>query len=143
MSVSIYSLSFPTTETTSMHGNNCSLVLPILEYCSLNTFCKSSHSAFIGLSDSYHNIASPTKVKQNLCTFMLSRKSCVSIQSFVLSKWASASSSGLPANLGLKWDQFNCSLWGAPGAKGALGKNGLCGVGFFLGYYLGQHLGLD
>ena len=110
--------------------NNCSLVLPILEYCWLNTFCKLSHSAFISLSDSYHNLAYPTKVKQNLCTLTLSGKSCVSIQSFVLSKWASTSSSGLPANLGLKWDQFNCGLWGASRAKCALGKNGLCGGGF-------------
>ena len=61
---------------------------------------------------------------------MLSGKSCVSIQSFVLSKWASASSSGLPANLGLKWDQFNCGLGGAPGTREALGRNGLCGGGF-------------
>ena len=84
----------------------------------------------VGLSDSYHNLASPIKVKQNLCTFMLSRKSCVSIQSLILSKWASASSSGLPANLGLKWDQFNCALCGAPGTRGALGRNGLFGGGF-------------
>ena len=46
----------------------------------------------------------------------------MSIQSFILSKCASASPSGLPASLGLKWDQFNCGLWGIPGAIEALGK---------------------
>ena len=110
--------------------NNCSLVLPILEYCCLNMCCNSSQSVFISLSDSYHNLASPTKVKQNLCTFKWSWKSCVSTQSLVLSRCASASSSSLPAYLGLKWDQFNCGLWGTPGAIGGLGRNGLCWGGF-------------
>ena len=34
-----------------------------------------------------------------------------SIQLFVLRRCASASSSGLPANSGLKCDQFNCGAW--------------------------------
>ena len=34
----------------------------------------------------------------------------VSIQSFVLRRCASASSSGLPVNSGLKCDQFNCGI---------------------------------
>ena len=46
------------------------------------------------------------------------------------------SSSSLPLNLGLKCDQFNC---GHCDAGGALGMNGLCGVGFVLGYCL-EHL---
>ena len=40
---------------------------------------------------------------------------------FILSKCVSASSSGLPAYLGLKWNQFNCGLCGTPGAIGAFG----------------------
>ena len=40
---------------------------------------------------------------------IFSRKWCAFIQSLVLSKWASASSSGFPENSGLKCDQFNCT----------------------------------
>ena len=36
---------------------------------------------------------------------------CVSIQSFVLRRCASASSSGLLVNSGLKCYQFNCGIW--------------------------------
>ena len=61
---------------------------------------------------------SPTKVKQSLRTLTWTGNSCVSIQSFVLSKCASASLSGLPAYLGLKWDQFNCGLYGTSRTKG-------------------------
>ena len=49
----------------------------------------------------------------------------------------------LPAYFGLKWDQFNCGLWGAPGAIEALGKKGLCGVDFVLVYHLGLYFGPD
>ena len=35
--------------------------------------------------------------------------------------------SGLPVYSGLKWDQFNCGLWGASGAKGAFSIKGLRG----------------
>ena len=110
--------------------NNCSLVLPILESYCLNICCKPSQSVFISLSNSYHNLASPTKVKQNICTFTWSWKLCVSIESFVLNKCASASSSSLPAYLGLNWDQFNYGFWGTPGTIGALGRKGLCWGGF-------------
>ena len=96
----------------------------ILEFCCLKINCKPTQSVFIGLSDSHHNLASPTKVKQNLCSFNQFQKSCVSIQLFILSKCASTSPSGLPAYSGLNWDQFNCGLWGTPSAMGALGKKG-------------------
>ena len=61
---------------------------------------------FIGLKDSYHNLASPTKVKQNHWNFTSSGNACVSIQLFVLSKCACASS-GFPNNSGLKCEHFN------------------------------------
>ena len=75
--------------------NNCSLVLPILEYCCLNWFCNPIKSMFIGLNDSYHTLAS-TNVKQTCCTLRPSWNACVSIQSFILRRCASTSSSGLP-----------------------------------------------
>ena len=62
----------------------------------------------MGLNDSYHNLAYPTNVKQNLWTLTPSWNAWVSIQSFILSRCVSASSSGFPANSGLKCDQFNC-----------------------------------
>ena len=40
----------------------------------------------------------------------------VSIQSFVLRRCASTSSSGFPVNSGLKWDQFHCGI--GPGCTG-------------------------
>ena len=76
--------------------NSCSLVFPIFEYCCLNWFCKPWQSTFIGLRDSYHNLASPTNDWQNLWTFPPSWNWCVSIQSFILSRCASAYSSGFP-----------------------------------------------
>ena len=119
-------------------------MLPILEYCCLNKFCRLTQSAFIGLSDSYHKLASPIKVKQNLCTLTWSRKSWVSIQSFALSKCASPSLSGLPTNSGLKWDQFNWAFGGAPGAIRALGKIWLRGGwDFGLGLDLGSDFDFD
>ena len=63
---------------------------------------------FMGLRNSYHNLASSTNVKQIFGTLTPSWKACVSIQLFVLNKCISASSSGFPANSGLKCDQFNC-----------------------------------
>ena len=59
----------------------------------------------------------------------------MSIQSFVLRRCASTSSSGLLANSGLKWDQFNCGIgpgWtgGTPGcAGGTAGVGGAGGTG--------------
>ena len=47
---------------------------------------------------------------QNLWTLKPSWNWCVSIQMFVLSRCASASSSGFPENSGLKCGQFNCSM---------------------------------
>ena len=88
--------------------NNCSLVFSILEYCCLIWFCNPFQSKAIGLTDSYHNLASPSNVKQNLWTFKPSWNAWVLIQSLVLRRCASASSSGLPKKSGLKWDQFNC-----------------------------------
>ena len=43
--------------------------------------------------------------------------------SLVLRRWASASSSGFPANTGLKYDQFNCCGL-AIGSGGFAGKLG-------------------
>ena len=110
-------------------------MLPILEYCCLKIFCKPNQSTFIGLNDFYHNLASPVRVKQNLCTLTLYWNPCVSIQSFVLSNWASASLFGFLEYSGLKWDQCNkgtcgvgrCSASGVGGAWGALGIKGICG----------------
>ena len=88
--------------------NSCYLVLPIFEYYCLNKFCKPCQSTLMGVKDSYHNLASPTNVKQNLWTFIPPRRLCVVIQSLVQSKWTSASS-GFPENSGLKCDQFKCT----------------------------------
>ena len=77
----------------------------------------------MGLRDLYHNLASPVRVKQNLCTFVSCRKFWVSIQSLVLNRCATASSSGLPENSGLKYDQLNCGTWNG----GFCGCIGLCG----------------
>ena len=118
---------------------SCSIVLPILEYCCLKLFCKPTQSTFISLSNSHHKLASPVKAKQNLCTLMWSWNLCVFIQSFVLSKPASASSSGLPEYLGLMWDQFNADMCGegrcsTSSAWGAFDTIGSCG--FWVGWGL-------
>ena len=76
----------------------------------LSRFCKPFQSEAIDLSDSCHNLASFTKVKQNLWTLTPSVHSLVSIQSFFLRRCASASSSGLPANSHLLWDHFNYGI---------------------------------
>ena len=89
----------------------------------------------MGLNVSYHNLVSLVRIKQSLCTFATSGKLCVSTQSFVLNKWASASSPSLPENSGLKYDQFNCGciqfgIWtiGAGGNIGlSTGAGGSCG----------------
>ena len=75
--------------------NNCSHVLPNFEYCCLKHSCIPVQSTSIGLKVSYHNPASPVRVKQNLCTFASSGKLCVSIQSVVLNKCSITTSSGL------------------------------------------------
>ena len=80
----------------------------------------------MGLRDSYHNLASPVRVKQNLCTFASYGKLWVSIQLLVLNKCAMASSSGLPENSGLKYDQLNCGTWNG-------GFYGCIGYGVFAG----------
>ena len=129
--ISVYCLCIPIKIKDLQAWNNCSLVLPILEYCCLNIFCKPSQLTFISLSDSYHNLASPTKVKWNLCTLTWSRNLCVSIQLFVLSRCASESSPGLLAYSGLKWDQFNCGLWDSAGTKEVLGIKGMREGGAF------------
>ena len=77
----------------------------------LNWFCKPCQSLFIGLRDSYHNLASPNNVRQNLWNFTPSWNWCVFIQLFILSRCASASSSGFPENSGLKDDQFKCGIF--------------------------------
>ena len=83
--------------------------MAILEYCCQNWLCNPFQFKTIGLSDSYHSLVSPTSVKQNHWTWTPSGKACMSIQSLVLRRCTSASSSGLPIKSGLKCDQFN---WG-------------------------------
>ena len=77
----------------------------------------------MGLRDSYHNLASPVRVKQNLCTFASCGKLWVSIQSLVFNKCAMAFSSGLHENSGLKYDQLNCGTWNG-GFCGCIGLGG-------------------
>ena len=114
-------------------------MLPNFEYCCLKCSWNPVKSTSIGLKVSYHNLASPVRVKQNLCTSASYGKLCVSIQSFILNKCAIASSSGLPENSGLKYDQFNCGIFvgracgciGLGGLAGGLsGCIGICGGGF-------------
>ena len=103
-------------------GSNCSCVLPILEYCCLKRFCKPTQSTFISLSNSYHNLATPAKVKQNLCTWTCSGNSCVSIQSFILSRCTSASWSKVVISGTVHWfdlkTSFHPLLWTSSGLKG-------------------------
>ena len=113
--------------------DNCSHVLPNFEYCCLKHSCNPVQSATICLNNSYHNLASLVRVKKNLCTFAICGKLCASIQSFVLSIWASASSSGLPENSGFKHDQINwgwpCCTWICTGCAGFgtwAGRSGGC-----------------
>ena len=74
----------------------------------------SKHSCIMGQSNctylmlSNHNLALPARARQNLLTFWSSGKLWVSIQSLVLNRFASTSSSAFPANSGLKYDQFYC-----------------------------------
>ena len=86
--------------------NNSSYILLIFEYCCLNWFCKPCQSSFIGLKDTCHNLASTNNVKQNPWTLIPSWNWCVFIQSFILSRCASASS-GFPENSGLKCENLN------------------------------------
>ena len=96
-------------------------MLPNFEYCCLNLSCSPSQFTAMDLSDSYHSLASPTSVKQKLWTLTPSGKVCMSIQSFVLRRCASASSSGLPENSGLKCYQFKCGMGtGCFGCEGVL-----------------------
>ena len=90
----------------------------MFSYCCLNSVCILFQSKTIGLHDSYHNLAFPTKVKQNLWTLTPSRNAWVSIQSLVLRKCASTHSSGFSENSDLKWDQFNCGI--GPGWTGLI-----------------------
>ena len=113
-------------------------MLPIFEYCSLNMLCNPNQSLFISLNDLYHSLVSPVNVKQNLYTLSLSWNLCVSIQLFVLSDCALASSSGFLENSGLKCDQFNggiCGMGccGTSGSWGTWGTWGTAGIGGFWG----------
>ena len=85
---------------SSRHGTVVPGVLPILEYCHLNLFCKAGQSLSSGASDSYHSLASPIKVTLKHLTFSPSGKLCATIQSLVLRRWDSTSSTGLPENSG-------------------------------------------
>ena len=77
------------------------------ECCNLNLFCKVGQSSSNGASDSYHNLASLINVKLKcLITLSPSGKLYASIQSLVLRRWDSASSSDLPENSGFFPIQF-------------------------------------
>ena len=86
--------------------NSCLGVLPIFKYCHLTLFCNAGQSLSKGANDSYHSLASPISVMQKHLTFSPSGKLCASIQSLVLRRWDSASSSGLPENSGFLPIQF-------------------------------------
>ena len=86
--------------------NSCSGVLLILEYFHLNLFCNAGQSLSNRANDSYHSLASPNSVMQKCLTFSHSAKLCASIQSLVLRRWDSSSSSGLPENSGFLPIQF-------------------------------------
>ena len=86
--------------------NSCLVVLPIFEYCHLNLFCKAGQSSSKRANDSYHSLALPVNVNQKCVTLTLSGKLCASIQSLVLRRCDSASSSGLPDNSGFFPIQF-------------------------------------
>ena len=89
--------------------NSCLQVLPNFEYLCLNKFCNCAHVVSPkGYKEWYHNLASPNRVRQNLCTLMPASKWWASIQSFEHSRCASASSSRFPENSGLKFDQLRC-----------------------------------
>ena len=120
----------------------CSLVLPNFEYCCLKCSCKVGQSISMGLRDSYYNLASPVRVKQNLCTFASCWKLWVSIKSLVLSKCATASSSGLLENYGLKYNQLNCGTWNG-GFCDCIGPGGFAGrSGGGLGKFGGRFGGI-
>ena len=109
--------------------------MPNFEYCCLKHSCNPVQSTTIGLNDSHHILTSPTRVKENLYTFATSGKLCVSIQSFVLNRCASKSSSRLPENFGLKYDQFN---WGCTGfGIWTGGAGGHIGLGTSTGGFCG------
>ena len=86
--------------------NSCLGVLPIFEYCHLHLFCKAGQSSSKRANHSYHSLASPINVKQKHLTLSTSGKLCASIQSLVLRRCDSASSSGLPENSGFFPIQF-------------------------------------
>ena len=80
--------------------NSCSGVLPIFEYCHLNLFCKAGQLSSKRDNDSYHSLVLPVNINQKCLTLTSSVKLCASIQSLVLRRCDSASSSGLPENSG-------------------------------------------
>ena len=89
-------------------------IIALLYYLSLNIaaliYFNPIQATLIGLNDSYHSLASPTNVRQKHWTLIPFGNACVFIQSFVMSRCASTSSSGFPENSGLKCDQFNCGI---------------------------------
>ena len=95
--------------------NNCSHVLPNFEYLCLNKVCNCGHVVFSkGSKGWYHNLASPSSVRQNLWTFISSSNQWAFIQSLEHSRCTSASSSGFPENSGLKLDQFTYKCYCPP-----------------------------
>ena len=141
------------SEWNDLHAwNSCSHVLPILDYCCLNWAFRPSQSTAMGLSDSYHNLTSPTNVRQNHWTLTPFWSAWLSTQSFVLRSWASASSLGLPVNSGLKCDQFICGnrhgcAGGTIGCYGGVGGTtgggcGACGPhsAIFLYFWWGESI---
>ena len=87
--------------------------------------CKPCQSALMDVKDSYHNLASPTNVKQNLWTLKPSRKWCAVNLLLVQSEWVSASDSGFPENSGFKCDQFKSTTC-CPQCAGCVGCCACC-----------------
>ena len=77
--------------------------------------------------------------KKILGPFTPSGKSCVVIQSLVLNKWTSTSSSGLPEYSGLKCNQFIC-IWACWPGCGCCGMGGGGGGSSLQGQGLAVHL---
>ena len=82
-------------------------VFHIFEYCYLNLFCKAGQLSSKRANDSYHSLASLVNVNQKCLTLTSSGKLCASIQSLVLRRCDSASSSGSPENSGF----FSIQFW--------------------------------
>ena len=76
--------------------------------------------------DWYHDLTSPARVRENLCTLWSTAKLWVSIQSIALGICVPGSCSGLPENSGLKYDQFIAMDAGGTTCGSTGGITGCC-----------------